>query len=257
MDFEALQAPFSPQEVEWRIGRSGIKQNGDIWAICLAYLTNRAIQQRLDDTCGPDGWQNRFEAGPMGGVVCGISLRNDDGEWITKWDGADARDFEPVKSALSDSMKRAACQWGIGRYLYDLEEGWADTSDSRVNGAKRAKVKGPGGDKWFWWLPPKLPAWALPGKTSSKGSPAPQEAQPVAEEESSPNQLLNERLMEIGCEGPDDADAVVTWLWEGVNSSVEKVRDDGPLANGTLSLIQDRVDNGTPLGQILELTHAI
>ena len=46
--------------------------------------------------------------------------------FITKWDGAEDSDIEPIKGGLSDSMKRAAYQWGIGRVLYSLDTVWVD-----------------------------------------------------------------------------------------------------------------------------------
>lgn len=45
-------------------------------------------------------------------------------QWLTKWDGADDSDFESVKGGLSDSMKRAAVEWGVGRYLYGMTQIW-------------------------------------------------------------------------------------------------------------------------------------
>ncbi len=47
MDLLNLQSPFPAKDVEWRVGRCGKNANG-LWATCLAYLTNRAIMQRLD-----------------------------------------------------------------------------------------------------------------------------------------------------------------------------------------------------------------
>ena len=47
-------------------------------------------------------------------------------EWVCKWDGAELSEIEPVKGGLSDSMKRAAYQWGIGRVLYDMNTVWVD-----------------------------------------------------------------------------------------------------------------------------------
>lgn len=199
---------------------------------------------------GPGGWKNEYAAGPNGGVICGLAV-SVDGEWITKWDGADARDIEAVKSALSDSMKRAACQWGIGRYLYDLDEGWAEIHDNKVPGSKRAKCQGPGGDKWFHWLPPKLPAWALPGKSSPKGSPAPQAEPPAVEEEIQPVDQLNEALMKAGCKGPEEANKVVEWLWDGTKSSIGEIRDSEALVSATLDLIQVNVEKGVPVGEML------
>ena len=45
-----------------------------------------------------------------------------------KWDAAENTQVEAVKGGRSGAMKRAAVQWGIGRYLYNLEEGFAQTS---------------------------------------------------------------------------------------------------------------------------------
>lgn len=156
---DRLRDPFAPEDIEWRVQQAGEK-NGKPWARVLAYVTNRAIQDRLDEVVGPEDWQNAFREGPSGGVVCGLTLRvvRPDGsaEWVTKWDGAENTDVEPVKGGLSNAMKRAAVQWGIGRYLYDLEEGWARVHDG---GRFSAKTKD---GAWFKWDPPELPAWATP-----------------------------------------------------------------------------------------------
>lgn len=159
MDFRALQDFFDADEIEWRLQQAGDK-NGRVWAICVPYVTNRAIMQRLDDTVGPGNWRNEFKPGPGGGVLCGISVRVD-GEWVTKWDGAENTDIEGVKGGLSGAMKRAAVQWGVGRYLYALEESFANVSE---NGKLRGKTKD---GKSFKWDPPQLPAWALPKKKSA------------------------------------------------------------------------------------------
>ncbi len=57
--------------------------------------------------------------------MCGISIYfHEQKQWLTKWDGADDSDFESVKGGLSDSMKRAAAEWGVGRYLYGMTQIW-------------------------------------------------------------------------------------------------------------------------------------
>lgn len=158
ISWESLRAPFPADDIEWRIQQAGVKGE-KVWALCLAYVTNRAIQQRLDDVAGPENWCNQYATGPDGGILCGLSLRVGD-SWITKWDGAENTATEPVKGGLSGAMKRAAVQWGIGRYLYNLEATFAKVHE---NGAHKSKVKGNGGkDLWFRWDPPHLPAWALP-----------------------------------------------------------------------------------------------
>ena len=82
-----LADPFPAADIEWRIQRSGVK-NGKPWAMCLAYITNRAIMDRLDAVLGPENWRNEFVPWGDKAVACGLSLRLS-GEWITKWDGAE------------------------------------------------------------------------------------------------------------------------------------------------------------------------
>lgn len=157
MDFNKLKEPFPACDIEWRLQQCGTSKNGKVWAICLAYVTNRAIQNRLDEVCGPENWKNEFVKGPDGGVLCGISIKCGN-EWVTKWDGAENTNIEAVKGGLSSSMKRSASTgWGIGRYLYDLDEGFAVVSP---NGKFKGRTKE---GTNFNWDPPKLPSWALPG----------------------------------------------------------------------------------------------
>jgi hypothetical protein len=130
IDLSRLADYFPAADLEWKPGTvTRDKKKG----LAMAYITNRAIQQRLDDVCGPAGWRNQFTAGPDGGVLCGISV-NVTGDphapaWVTKWDGADNTEFEATKGGLSGSMKRAAVQWGIGRYLYDLPSQWVPLNE--------------------------------------------------------------------------------------------------------------------------------
>ena len=174
MDLSKLAEPFPADDIEWRIGRAGYSSKGQLYGTCLAYLSNRAIMNRLDQVCGPENWKNEYKEWTVGGkngVLCGISIRipNHDGpsgtsltaEWVTKWDGAENTDIESVKGGLSDAMKRAAVQWGIGRYLYNLDEGFAVITESGKHFA-RGKDKASGKDYAFKWNPPSLPAWALP-----------------------------------------------------------------------------------------------
>ena len=163
IDFNALKEPFPENDIEWRVQRAGAK-NDQPWAMVLAYVTNRAIMNRLDDIVGPENWRNEFKTGPDGGVLCGIGIYIN-GEWVTKWDGADKTQVEAVKGGLSGAMKRAAVQWGIGRYLYNLDATFAEISDKGVHYQPADK-----GNKYpaFKWNPPKLPPWALPNENSHK-----------------------------------------------------------------------------------------
>ena len=199
-----LTAPFKASDVEWRIARSGIK-DGKPWGMCLAYITNRAIMDRLDEVVGPGAWRNEYQRWGDKGVLCGLSIRGGfEGldvvhSWVTKWDGAEETDIESVKGGLSAAMKRAAVQWGIGRYLYDLEEGWAVFG----SGPYSAKIDG----SFYRWAPPALPKWALPEGEKQKGSatvrehlaepPAPLSEMPAALQDDRGEPLEGQPLLDI------------------------------------------------------------
>lgn len=156
MNLKDLRDPFKPEDIEWRVSRAGEK-NGKSWATVLAYVTNRAIQERLDSVCGPVNWKNEYKDIPGGGVECCIYIKCGD-EWVGKWDAAQETHIEATKGGRSGAMKRAAVQWGIGRYLYKLTENFAIVSE---NGSHYQKGK-QGEYKSFKWDAPKLPSWALP-----------------------------------------------------------------------------------------------
>jgi hypothetical protein len=161
---QKLQAPFLPEDVEWRVDRVTKFSNNPV-AYVLAYITNRAIQTRLDDIFGPFGWYNEFREWKSKGQLCGLSIYCDqvDGwKWVTKWDGADDSNFEATKGGLSDSMKRAAVQWGIGRYLYSLEQYKVSVLSSGQHYVNAETKKG--SNEWVtgYWNEPRLPGWALP-----------------------------------------------------------------------------------------------
>ena len=147
-----LSELFDSTDVEWRIGRSG-----QGWAKALAYITNRAIMERLDDVVGVANWKNEYVK-LDNGILCGLSLKID-GEWVTKWDGAEPTHIESFKGGLSASMKRTAVQWGIGRYLYKFDETWVEYSTDKKDGWNYGKAKNGGA---FYWKTPELPAWANP-----------------------------------------------------------------------------------------------
>ena len=138
--FARLRAPFDVEIVRWRVGtRTKDKSRGQ----AMPYLNARLVQDRLDEVMGPENWRNEFTAAPMGGgLMCVLSLRIGD-EWVSKADVAqqddvsdDAQNPEKdreiaVKGAASDAFKRAAVQWGIGRYLYSFEAPWVNLDQGK------------------------------------------------------------------------------------------------------------------------------
>lgn len=122
VDLTRLAAPFPAEQISWRVGAT----NGDkTKGLALAYIDARDVMNRLDEVCGPAGWQDEFSETAKGRVLCRIGIRCVDG-WVWKGDGAGETDVESDKGAISDALKRAAVHWGIGRYLYSMPATWVE-----------------------------------------------------------------------------------------------------------------------------------
>lgn len=128
-DLKRLADYFAAEDLEFRVGATNSDKTK---GMALVYVTNRAIMDRLDAVCGLDNWRNEYRAtanDPTGeSITCGLSILvarpNGTAEWITKWDGSQNSAQDPVKGGMSGAMKRAAVQWGIGRYLYSMPNQW-------------------------------------------------------------------------------------------------------------------------------------
>lgn len=166
---EIIAAPFFTQEVEWRIQRSGSKGDNKVWAIAVPYITARAVHNRLDEAFDPWGWRTEFNVmevpGGVSGVICRLWFVNpDNNEWEWKENGAGQTNMEAFKGGLSDAEKRAFEQLGGGRYLYSLDEEFVETSPTKSGKYPfYARLKKEDGGTVFYWGPPLLPEWAVPG----------------------------------------------------------------------------------------------
>ena len=117
LQFRTLHA----DEIEVRVGNTiKDKETGLVKGFSLLlYKTARVDAIILDETVGAFNWQKKYYQ-VKNTMVCSIGIYNEDRkEWIWKDDGGDDdSQMEKVKSELSDSQKRAAFVWGIGRELY-------------------------------------------------------------------------------------------------------------------------------------------
>ena len=148
---QKLSEPFPAKEIGWK--PQSVKGSR---ALALAYIDRVTVMDRLDSVVGPDGWQDRYTlVTPTGPVICRLRVRIGE-TWIQKADVGGASDQpdagDRLKSAFSDSLKRAAVKFGIGRYLCNLPQQWADYDPQKKQ----------------FVHPPGLPDWALP--ESSKPS---------------------------------------------------------------------------------------
>ena len=138
-----LKNPFPVDKVKFRVGATSADKS---MAIALAYIDSRDVQKRLDEVVGVSNWRSRMERFD-GGFICNIDIKIN-GEWISRSDAAGDTHVEPIKGGASDALKRAAAQWGIGRYLYYLH-----------NVCVKAQRRG---NSVVLMEKPKLPEWAYP-----------------------------------------------------------------------------------------------
>jgi len=157
-----LVAPFECSEIQWRVGRSGLK-HGKPWAQVFPYVDARTLRKRLTEVLGAENWRVEFSCGPDNGMISRVSLRLG-GEWIAKEDGAGPTPVEGVKGAISGAFKRACSAWGIGEYLYDVPSCWGEFV---AEGAHFLKIDG----TTFHWNAPQLPARSLPANNASHSTP--------------------------------------------------------------------------------------
>jgi hypothetical protein len=174
VDYNALRDPFESEAVEWKVIESKL-YDGKPYVYVAPFVDARAIMERLDLVVGPGNWMTDVKAAPnsLDGVIYGLSLRVN-GEWVTKYDGADimptasVRQADRTKSALTMGLRRAAMVWGIGRYLWALPKHQkALTNESRSDRFPNYHaIKPPRGQTGpnvvVYWRPPDLPAWARP-----------------------------------------------------------------------------------------------
>ena len=114
MMFRNLRA----NEIDVRVARTTEKG-----VFLLLYKDARCDMNILDETVGPFNWQRKHEM--LGDVMyCGVSVKDDDNTWVTKWDAGVESNTEKEKGQASDSFKRACFNWGIGRSLYTAPMVW-------------------------------------------------------------------------------------------------------------------------------------
>jgi len=112
VDLSKLSTPLRTDQIEFRV--QSINKGG--YATLLVYKDARADMQRLDEVCGPLGWQRRH---CRENHNCVVSIWDEKSkQWISKEDTGTESNAEAQKGLASDSFKRACFNWGIGRELY-------------------------------------------------------------------------------------------------------------------------------------------
>lgn len=118
-------------EIECRIAQ--VKPKG---ISLLLYKTARTDANLLDETVGPENWENDFKVvdGVLYGGI-GIYIEDKD-RWVWKWDAGTESNTEAEKGRASDAFKRAGFKWGIGRELYTAPFIWIPAERCKIQDGK-------------------------------------------------------------------------------------------------------------------------
>lgn len=119
-----LAKPFPESAISWKIQSYTKRKQGDEYtpdtqAIKVAFIDARDVENRLDEVVGTGNWSDSYVVHPSGVIQCALTIGG-----VTKegfgYPNSD-RDDEPLKSAESDALKRAAVKFGVGRHLYEVK----------------------------------------------------------------------------------------------------------------------------------------
>jgi hypothetical protein len=154
--FAALEAPFEPSEIRWRVtntAKSGRGVRGQV----MPYADQRAYIDRLNHLVGPIGWTRKYDIHTSAQferskdqkttakviVGCEVTILGVASHAATGEEWAD--NDNAATSAEAQAFKRSCACLGLGRYLYYFRGTWVDLDER-----KQPKSL------------PRLPEWATP-----------------------------------------------------------------------------------------------
>jgi hypothetical protein len=151
----ALEVPFDPRVIEWRV--TNTTKSGKPRGQVIPYADQRAYTDRLNALVTPSGWTRKYAVHTSANfqrgkdqkmvakvfVTCDLTIFGLGSHSATGEEWTD--DENACTSAEAQSFKRAASCFGLGRYLYYFSGEWVDLDER-----KRPKSV------------PHLPKWATP-----------------------------------------------------------------------------------------------
>lgn len=125
-----------PAEIDIRVGSTKKGASGEPEGFqLLLYKDARVDANILDETVGAFNWQKKFYQ-VKNTMICslGINVNYDDPSkepyWVWKDDAGDESETEAIKGEASDSFKRAAFAFSLGRALYSAPFIWLKVDEN-------------------------------------------------------------------------------------------------------------------------------
>jgi hypothetical protein len=140
-----LRAPFTPEAIKWRADQKIPARDGSVR--CLPYIDSRLANERLTDVDPAWTADYRFLAGTPGDPVglkanaptaCELTVLGVTRRGMGQLDST-RQDGKYAKSAVSDALKRAAVEFGVGAFLYALPTFKVDSNGYWMGKGKDAK----------------------------------------------------------------------------------------------------------------------
>lgn len=165
--FTQLAEPFDPSQIKWRVTHT---THDSSRGAVIAFADPRAYTDRLNQLFTPSGWTRNYDVTTVSAVsrqkrdkiiqtgkvlvtctltIARLGTHSGSGE---QW----ADEQNAMTAAEAQAFKRASSCFGLGRYLYDLQETWVPLDGQ----GKPTRL-------------PALPDWALPKANSAIGKANP------------------------------------------------------------------------------------
>ena len=125
-----LSLPFAPSEIQWKPGNA----KGDR-CLAMPFADVRAYQDRLDAVCGLD-WHIEYQPWGEGRIIARLTIAGTTRASTGEMNAQDEKNGMGGTVAEAQALKRAAAQFGLGRYLYDLPSVWV-TYDAQARKISR------------------------------------------------------------------------------------------------------------------------
>lgn len=108
---------LNPDEIEVRVGTVAKDKS---YITLLLYQNSRVAMDLLDEVVGKNNWQREHTRDNKN---CTISIWDEQKQqWVCKEDTGIESNTQQEKGLASDSFKRSAVNWGIGRCLYSAPD---------------------------------------------------------------------------------------------------------------------------------------
>ena len=130
-----LRKPFHPSHITWKPG--AVKGER---ALAMPYADLRAYMNRLDEVCG-DEWGVTYEPWGEERIICRLTIGGVTRSSTGESNKESERNEIGGTVAEAQAFKRAAAMFGLGRYLYNLPNGWADYDPATKKFTDKAKAK--------------------------------------------------------------------------------------------------------------------